>query len=92
MTSANCTSARERIEFVGWTEGARKRELVGNAALFALASRHENFGVSVLEADTKVSFSINPTQVILCDGACDLVRESDNGQVNIVFGCATLIP
>jgi hypothetical protein len=28
-----------------------------------------------------------PTQVILCDAACDMVKADDRGQVNVVFGC-----
>jgi hypothetical protein len=28
-----------------------------------------------------------PTQVILCDAACDMVKADDLGQVNVVFGC-----
>ena len=31
-------------------DGARKRDLIQHASVFALASLHENFGVSVLEA------------------------------------------
>jgi hypothetical protein len=33
-----------------------------------------------------------PTQVVLCDGACNTVRNDAMGQINIVFGCATVIP
>jgi hypothetical protein len=28
-----------------------------------------------------------PTKVILCGGACDMVKDDDRGQVNVVFGC-----
>jgi hypothetical protein len=28
-----------------------------------------------------------PTKVILCDMACDMVKADDRGQVNVVFGC-----
>jgi hypothetical protein len=28
-----------------------------------------------------------PTKVILCGGACDLVKADHRGQVNVVFGC-----
>ena len=33
-----------------------------------------------------------PTKVVSCDQACDVVRSSMNGQVSIVFGCSTLVP
>jgi von Willebrand factor type A domain len=33
-----------------------------------------------------------PTQVVLCDGACDLVRNGEMGDISIVFGCETIIP
>ena len=39
-----------RVTFPGWVDGAQKRELIQRASVFALASLHENFGVSVLEA------------------------------------------
>jgi hypothetical protein len=29
----------------------------------------------------------SPTKVILCAGACDMVKADDRGQVNVVFGC-----
>ena len=28
-----------------------------------------------------------PTKVILCGGACDMLKADDRGQVNVVFGC-----
>jgi glycosyltransferase involved in cell wall biosynthesis len=39
-----------RVTFPGWVDGARKQALIQGASVFALASLHENFGVSVLEA------------------------------------------
>jgi glycosyltransferase involved in cell wall biosynthesis len=39
-----------RVTFPGWVDGLKKRALIQKASLFALASFHENFGVSVLEA------------------------------------------
>jgi glycosyltransferase involved in cell wall biosynthesis len=42
--------AGDRVRFTGWVDGDRKRELVRHASLFALCSKHENFGVAVLEA------------------------------------------
>ena len=40
----------DRVSFVGWVDGVQKRELIRRASLFALLSLHENFGLSVLEA------------------------------------------
>ncbi|HXT16707.1 MAG TPA: glycosyltransferase [Gemmatimonadaceae bacterium] len=39
-----------RVEFAGFVSGARKAELLAGAALVVLPSKHENFGVAVLEA------------------------------------------
>jgi hypothetical protein len=35
--------------------------------------------------------AIHPTKVILCGAACDMVKADDRGQVNVVFGCPTVI-
>lgn len=42
--------AGDAIEFAGWVSGDRRRELLNRAALFALPSEHENFGLAALEA------------------------------------------
>jgi glycosyltransferase involved in cell wall biosynthesis len=40
----------EKIVFTGWVEGEQKEALLRDASLFVLPSRHENFGLSVMEA------------------------------------------
>lgn len=40
----------ENILFTGWVEGEEKEALLRDAALFALPSSQENFGLSVMEA------------------------------------------
>ncbi|HKO61885.1 MAG TPA: glycosyltransferase, partial [Pyrinomonadaceae bacterium] len=42
--------AEEFVLFTGWLEGAVKESVLRNASLLALPSRHENFGLCVLEA------------------------------------------
>ncbi len=42
--------AQGRVQFVGWIDGEPKLQLVRRASVFALCSKHENFGLSVLEA------------------------------------------
>jgi hypothetical protein len=34
----------------------------------------------------------NPTKVVLCDQTCQRVRASADGEVDVVFGCAALVP
>jgi glycosyltransferase involved in cell wall biosynthesis len=48
--AADRGAARGRVEFPGWVEGPAKRALIENAALFAVPSLHENFGVALVEA------------------------------------------
>lgn len=40
----------ERVQWVGFTGGARKRWLLSRAALFVLPSASENFGIAAIEA------------------------------------------
>ena len=47
---AGASQAADRIELPGWVAGAAKQEWLSGAAVFALPSLHENFGLSVLEA------------------------------------------
>ncbi len=34
---------------------------------------------------------MNPTEIILCDDTCNIVRNSTDGQINILVGCAQII-
>jgi glycosyltransferase involved in cell wall biosynthesis len=43
-------AAQDRVAFPGWIDGEDKRELIRGAALFALPSLQENFGISLVEA------------------------------------------
>jgi glycosyltransferase involved in cell wall biosynthesis len=43
-------NADGRVTFAGWVDGDRKHDLIRRASVFALCSKHENFGVAVLEA------------------------------------------
>jgi glycosyltransferase involved in cell wall biosynthesis len=47
---ARAAKADGRVTFVGWVDGDRKHDLIRRASIFALCSKHENFGVAVLEA------------------------------------------
>jgi glycosyltransferase involved in cell wall biosynthesis len=47
---AGSSGCADRIVFAGWASGETKRAWLREASLFALASHHENFGVSLLEA------------------------------------------
>jgi len=67
----------ERISFTGWVEGKRKEALMRGASLFVLPSRHENFGLSVVEAMAcSVPVMVTP-QV-------NLAREIDSAQAGWV--------
>lgn len=51
----------EKIFFTGWVEGEVKEALLREASLLALPSRHENFGLSVMEAMARgVSALVTP--------------------------------
>jgi glycosyltransferase involved in cell wall biosynthesis len=47
---AGRSRAAGRIDFLGWVDGDRRREVTRRAALMALVSSHENFGLSAIEA------------------------------------------
>src|SRR4029453_1115932 len=63
-----------RVSLSGWVDGDRKRELIRHASIFALASLHENFGLSLLDAlaagvPVLVSRRVDLVQHIERDGA-----------------------
>ncbi len=74
---ASYGAADSRVSFPGWVEGARKRELLQGASVFALASFHENFGVSVLEA---LAFGV-PAVVSRSVDLADVIQQAEAGQV-----------
>jgi glycosyltransferase involved in cell wall biosynthesis len=43
-------NATDRVIFTGWLDGPEKIAVLRSAALFALPSHHENFGVSIVES------------------------------------------
>lgn len=66
--------AEGRIRFVGWLSGPEKRQALREAALLALPSRQENFGIVVAEAmacgtPVVVSEAVNLAPVIRERGA-----------------------
>lgn len=74
LSLKEATGASENIIFTGWVEGEHKEALLRDASLFALPSRHENFGLSVLEATARgvpvlVSPHVNLAQEIEAAGA-----------------------
>ncbi len=50
LLKQQAAAAPDRILFTGWVDGERKEELLRHAALLALPSYQENFGLCVMEA------------------------------------------
>jgi glycosyltransferase involved in cell wall biosynthesis len=72
------------IVFVGWVEGERKETLLRDAALLALPSRQENFGLCVMEAMARgvpalISPQVNLAEEIEAAGAGWVVDVSQLG-------------
>lgn len=68
---------RERIDFIGPVGGARKAELLRDAAVLALPSYSENFGIVVLEA-MAAGCPVAVTEEV---GAAEIVLEAGGGVV-----------
>jgi glycosyltransferase involved in cell wall biosynthesis len=47
---ARASGVGDRVDFVGWIDGAEKIAILQSAAIFALPSSQENFGLSTAEA------------------------------------------
>lgn len=61
-------SGSENIIFTGWVEGEHKEALLRDASLFVLPSRHENFGLSVMEAMARgVPVLVSPHVNLACE-------------------------
>lgn len=61
------SAAATAIEFRGWVDGESKRDLLRRAALYALPSHHENFGVSLAEALARGVPAIVSSHVLIGD-------------------------
>jgi glycosyltransferase involved in cell wall biosynthesis len=71
---ANDRKGDERVLFAGWLDGAKKAAALQGAALLAMPSHHENFGLSVVEAlacgvPVLVSAQVNLAEEIKAAGA-----------------------
>ena len=61
------SAAATAIEFRGWVDGTAKRDLLRHAAIYALPSHHENFGVSLAEALARSVPAIVSTHVLISE-------------------------
>jgi glycosyltransferase involved in cell wall biosynthesis len=68
---AAASDVASRISFEGWVDGDRKGRLLAGAALFALPSHHENFGLSLAEALSCGVPVVVSRQVQLADAVVD---------------------
>ena len=73
----DAANAQERVLFPGWLEGDDKRDILSRAALLALPSYQENFGLCVVEAlNCGVPVLVSP-HVNLADD----IQKSDAGWI-----------
>ena len=66
-----------RVEFPGWVDGERKSQLLRHAALLAMPSHQENFGLAAFEA---LAHGV-PVLVSSCIDVADEIREANAGWV-----------
>jgi glycosyltransferase involved in cell wall biosynthesis len=81
---ADTRGGSQRVRFVGWLGGERKRAALRQAALLALPSRQENFGIVVAEAMA----SGTPVLVSEHVNLADEIRDSDAGWVTSLESAA----
>jgi glycosyltransferase involved in cell wall biosynthesis len=86
------TGASEQVLFPGWLDGIEKEAALGNAALLALPSYHENFGLCVMEAlswgvPVLVSPQVNLAAEIEAAGA-GWVAEIDRESIQLALEAA----
>ena len=74
---ASSTVNSEKVFFCGWLNGAEKLEALADAEIFALTSRHENFGLAAAEA-MMMGVPVLVTEDVFL---ADLIRECDTGWV-----------
>ena len=69
--------AWHRVEFTGWVDGERKSQLLRHAALLAMPSHQENFGLAAFEA---LAHGV-PVLVSSCIDVADEIRDARAGWV-----------
>lgn len=68
----------DRVNFMGYVEGAPLRELYKNSDVFVLPTREDCFGLVILEA---MCASLPVISSKYADGARDLLAEGENGYI-----------
>ena len=73
---------QEQVTFAGWVKGKQKRELLQNARILLLPSRHEGMPMSILEAmaygEAVVSTKVGGIPEAVTDGESGVLIEPDD--------------